>query len=190
MVRVRRRLENGVDELDDALAEYRARPHRMGAGKLLDQKAREEQHFEAVTKSIRQKAHDSEPAIEEKGRSEREREGKRRLHNTLVAETSPAPRAFPKRLCVSQQRLHGGRRGRALRHDFERQHAFLVAERHQADRQPLAVFQAALIIAARLCRRDRCLIRLERVGQGPRAKSHARARSREWSRRSPHRRAP
>src|SRR5208282_6551010 len=114
------RLEDGVDELDDALAENRARPHRMGAGKLLDQKAREEQHFEAVAKSIREKAHDSEPTIEEKGRSEGERESKRRLRDALVAETSPAPRAFAKRFGVSQQRLYGRRRGRALRHDFER----------------------------------------------------------------------
>ena len=44
----------------------------LGAGKLLDQKAREEQHFEAVAKSVGEKAHDSQAADRGKRPSRKE----------------------------------------------------------------------------------------------------------------------
>ena len=156
----------GVDELDDPLAEDRARPRRVGAGELLDQEAGHEQDFEPVAKSIGEKAHDSEPPVKEICRLESERESERRVDAALVAETSAAPRAFAEGFGVSEQRLHGDRRSRALGHDFERQHAFLVAERHERDRQALVIGQDGLFGAARLCRRDPGLIRRKRARQG------------------------
>ena len=123
------------------------------AHELLDQQPRDEQHLEPVAQPIGEKAHNSEAAIEEIGGGERERKGERRFGAALVAEPSAASRAFAESLGVSQQRLHGHRRGGPLGHDLERQHPLLVSQRHQADRQALMIGQARFGDARRFCRR-------------------------------------
>ncbi len=106
--------------------------------------------LEPIAEPIGEKAHDPEATIEEIGDREGERKGERRFGAALVAEPPAAPRAFPHRFRVAQQRLHGDGRGGSLGHDFERQHPFLVAERHEANRQALMIGQARLVGAARL----------------------------------------
>ena len=159
-------LENGVDELDDPLAENRARPHGVRAHELLDQQTRNEQHLEPVAEPVGEKAHDSKTAIEEIGDAERERKGERSFGAALIAETPAASRAFAQSFGVAQQRLHGDGRGGALRHDFKRQHPFLVAERHQADREALMIREVCFRGAGRFCRRHSGLIGRKRAGDG------------------------
>ena len=159
-------LENDVDELDDAFAENRPRPYGVGARELLDQQTRNEQHLETVAEPVGEKTHDSKPAIEEIGDGERERKGERSFGPPLVAETPAAPRALAQSFGVAQQRLHGDGRGGSLRHDFKRQHPFLVAERHQADREALMIREARFGGGGRFCSRHPGLIRRERAGDG------------------------
>ena len=139
------RLEHRVDELADAFAEDRARALGAVAGKLLDEQARHQQRLETVAEPVGEKAADAEAAIDEIGGAERQGEGERGLRGALVAEPPAAPRALDQRVGVAHQHLQRGGRRRPARQRLEDEHALLVAERDERDRQPLVLGEPDLL---------------------------------------------
>ena len=165
---------------DDPLPEQRTRAFGLVAGELLDQQAGHQQRLETVAKTIGEKAADTKAPIDEIGGAEGERKGERRLGGAFISEPPCASRPLDQRLGVAHQRLHGGGGSRAPRQRFKNQHPFLVAERHQRDRQPLALGSVGLLRRniERRPRRSRP-DRAPAPAPPPRDANRARARCRE-----------
>ena len=122
-----------------------------------------EQHLETVAQAIGENAHDAEAPVEEMGEAEGKRKSERGLGAALVAEPPAASRALDEASALRKRACTRRGRRRASRQDVENHVAFLIAERHEADGEAVAIGERHLRGVAAARRRDPGLIGRDRA---------------------------